>query len=91
MEVSTLGTTPAPVTPSPVGKRQVLMALFASVAGWSLDIFDLFLILFVAPTIGPLFFPTSNPVLSLAGVYAGFAISGIVRPLGRCILRFVCR
>ena len=58
------------------------MALFASVAGWSLDIFDLFLLLFVAPTIGPLFFPTGNPVLSLAGVYAGFAISGIVRPLG---------
>jgi MFS family permease len=58
------------------------MALFASVAGWSLDIFDLFLLLFVAPTIGPLFFPSGNPVLSLAGVYAGFAISGIVRPLG---------
>ena len=31
------------------------MALFASTAGWSLDLFDLFLLLFVAPTIGSLF------------------------------------
>ena len=72
----------SPLTPTSAGKKQILVALFASVAGWSLDIFDLFLLLFVAPTIGPLFFPAENPVLSLAGVYAGFAVSGIVRPLG---------
>ena len=84
MEVSGSATavTAGPATPAPVGKTQILMALFSSVAGWSLDIFDFILLLFVAPTIGPLFFPTGNPVLSLAGVYAGFAISGIVRPLG---------
>ena len=75
MEASISAAAPSPGTPKPVGKTQILMALFASVAGWSLDIFDLFLLLFVAPTIGPLFFPTGNPVLSLAGVYAGFAIS----------------
>jgi MFS family permease len=81
MEASMPGTAAAPA-PKAVGKTQILVALFASVAGWSLDIFDFILLLFVAPTIGPLFFPATNPVLSLAGVYAGFAISGIVRPLG---------
>ncbi|MGO9122673.1 MAG: MFS transporter [Desulfomonilaceae bacterium] len=84
METSASGTSTdtSRLTPTSAGKKQILVALFASVAGWSLDIFDLFLLLFVAPTIGPLFFPAENPVLSLAGVYAGFAISGIVRPLG---------
>jgi len=72
-------------TPSPVSQKQILMALFASTAGWSLDLFDLFLLLFVAPTIGALFFPASIPTLSFAGVYAAFATSCVVRPLGSIV------
>lgn len=65
--------------------KQIIMALSASVLGWSLDLFDLFLLLYVAPTIGALFFPADIPTLSLAGVYAAFATSAIVRPLGSVV------
>jgi MFS family permease len=68
-----------------IHRKQILMALFASTAGWSLDLFDLFLLLFVAPTIGALFFPTNVPTLSLAGVYAAFATSCVVRPIGSIV------
>ncbi|MGO9017898.1 MAG: MFS transporter [Syntrophobacteraceae bacterium] len=66
-------------------KKQIIMALFASVAGFSLDLFDLFLLLYVAPTIGKLFFPAVIPTLSLAGAYAAFATSCVVRPLGSIV------
>lgn len=84
MTESVMRTEQKPAT-SQVGNRQIIMALVASTAGWSLDLFDLFLLLYVAPTIGALFFPASIPTLSLAGVYAAFAISCIVRPLGSII------
>ena len=35
-------------------------AIIASLLGWSLDLFDLFILLYVAPVIGALFFPASN-------------------------------
>ncbi|WP_003542224.1 MFS transporter [Desulfotomaculum nigrificans] len=68
-----------------VTKRQVAVATVASVFGWSLDLFDLFLILYVAPTVGALFFPSKIPTLSLASVFASFAISVLIRPLGSAI------
>jgi MFS transporter, MHS family, proline/betaine transporter len=40
-----------------VDNRQVLGAVIASCFGWALDLFDLFILLFVAPVIGSLFFP----------------------------------
>ncbi len=68
-----------------VSRRQMINASIASLLGWSLDLFDLFILLFVAPEIGRLFFPTSIPTLSLAAVYASFAITLIMRPLGSAI------
>ncbi|MGG1599462.1 MFS transporter [Paenibacillus naphthalenovorans] len=68
-----------------VSRRQMINASIASLLGWSLDLFDLFILLFVAPEIGKLFFPTSIPTLSLAAVYASFAITLIMRPLGSVI------
>lgn len=65
-----------------VTRGQVASALAASLFGWSLDLFDLFIILYLAPTIGPLFFPSSVPTLSLAGVYGAFAVTLLMRPLG---------
>jgi len=73
-------------TEGAVSKKQIVMALFASVSGWSLDLFDLFLLLYMAPTLGKLFFPATIPTLSLAGVYAAFATSCVVRPLGSMYL-----
>ncbi|SAK67544.1 general substrate transporter [Caballeronia calidae] len=64
---------------------QVAVAVMASCLGWALDLFDLFVVLFVAPVIGHLFFPSSNPMFSLAAVYASFAVTLLMRPLGSAI------
>ncbi|WP_020201282.1 MFS transporter [Cupriavidus sp. WS] len=65
--------------------RQVLGAVTASCMGWALDLFDLFILLFVAPVIGKLFFPSQHAMLSLAAVYASFAVTLLMRPLGSAI------
>src|SRR5438067_9636552 len=62
--------------------RHVLKAVAASCVGWSLDLYDLFILLFVAPVIGKLFFPSTHPMLSLAAVYASFGVTLLMRPLG---------
>src|SRR6202162_1494436 len=72
-------------TASPVASRQMRNAIIASVLGWSLDLFDLFILLYVAPVIGALFFPSSVPTLSLAAVYASFAVTLFMRPVGSAI------
>jgi MFS transporter, MHS family, proline/betaine transporter len=68
-----------------VGNRQLVTALIASVLGWSLDLFDLFTLLYVAPVVGDLFFPSSQPTLSLAAVYASFAVTLLMRPVGSAV------
>jgi MFS family permease len=79
----------APVIQAPPAEylpaRKALLAAFASTFGWALDLFDLFILLYVAPIIGRLFFPSSTPTLSLAAVYASFAVALLVRPLGSAI------
>ncbi len=57
----------------------------ASLFGWGLDLFDLFILLYVAPIVGRLFFPADAPMLSLAGAYASFAVTLLIRPLGSAI------
>jgi MFS family permease len=69
----------------PAGTRQMRNAVVASVLGWSLDLFDLFILLYVAPVIGALFFPSSVPTLSLAAVYASFAVTLLMRPVGSAV------
>jgi MFS family permease len=66
-------------------KRQATNAMIASLLGWSLDLFDLFILLYVAPVLGKLFFPSSNPTLSLAAVYASFAVTLLMRPVGSAV------
>ncbi len=68
-----------------VSNRQMVSATAASLLGWSFDLYDLFILLYVTPTIGKLFFPTTNPTLSLAAVYASFAVTLLMRPLGSAI------
>jgi len=65
--------------------RKVLTAAFASTFGWALDLFDLFILLYVAPIVARLFFPSDSPTLSLAAVYASFAVALLVRPIGSAI------
>jgi MFS family permease len=68
-----------------VTDRQRLLAVLASCFGWSLDLFDLFILLYVAPVIGKLFFPSDHPTLSLAAVYASFTVTLLMRPVGSAI------
>jgi MFS transporter, MHS family, proline/betaine transporter len=69
----------------PESNRHVLGAVIASCIGWSLDLFDLFILLFVAPVIGRLFFPSEHAMLSLAAVYASFGVTLLMRPLGSAL------
>ncbi|MGO9702366.1 MAG: MFS transporter [Xanthobacteraceae bacterium] len=69
----------------PIGKRQMITAIVASSLGWSLDLFDLFILLYVAPVVGKLFFPSTQPTLSLAAVYASFAVTLLMRPFGSAL------
>src|SRR5580698_9856709 len=66
-------------------RRQATNAMIASLLGWSLDLFDLFILLYVAPVVGALFFPSSAPTLSLAAVYASFAVTLLMRPVGSAV------
>lgn len=66
----------------PSHSRRLWSASFASIAGFAFDLYDLFILLFVAATIGPLMFPAESATLSLAAVYASFAVSLFMRPLG---------
>jgi MHS family proline/betaine transporter-like MFS transporter len=68
-----------------VSTHQVVKAAVASVFGWALDLFDLFIILYLAPYIGANFFSSRSPMLSLAAVYAAFAVSLVMRPAGSAL------
>jgi MHS family proline/betaine transporter-like MFS transporter len=70
---------------APAGRRQMINAVIASVLGFSLDLFDLFILLYVAPVVGALFFPSSLPTLSLTAVYASFAVTLLMRPIGSAL------
>jgi MFS family permease len=61
---------------------QTITAAMAALFGWGLDLFDLFILLYVAPVVGKLFFPADSPMLSLAGAYAAFAVTLLMRPVG---------
>lgn len=70
---------------APFDRRQTVNAIIASLLGWALDLFDLFILLYVAPVVGALFFPSHIPTLSLAAVYASFAVTLLMRPIGSAI------
>src|SRR5919202_3123019 len=66
-------------------ERHMRSAIIASVLGWALDLFDLFILLYVAPVLGEAFFPSHYPTLSLAAVYASFAVTLLMRPVGSAV------
>ena len=59
-----------------------MAAVAFSSLGWAFDLFDLFILLYVAPILAKVFFPSGNTMLSLAGVYAAFTATLVMRPLG---------
>lgn len=66
-------------------RRETVRAGSASTLGWAMDLHDLMLILYIAPVIAPLFFPSESETLALAGVYASFAVSLVMRPVGSAV------
>ncbi|WP_343315483.1 MFS transporter [Brucella sp. BE17] len=75
----------ATVGTSPKERKQIVSAITSSLLGWSLDLYDLFILLYVAPVIGQLFFPSTHATWSLAAVYASFAVTLLMRPIGSAI------
>ncbi|NDF30178.1 MAG: MFS transporter, partial [Nitrososphaeria archaeon] len=56
-----------------------------SFLGWSLDGYDIVLMLLVIPSISQLFFPSGNPVFSIIATFASYTVTLIMRPLGSVI------
>ena len=70
----------APVLALP--PRQRIYAVAVSCLGWAFDLFDLFILLYVAPILAHVFFDSSRQMLSLAAVYGAFTATLIMRPVG---------
>jgi MFS family permease len=59
--------------------------VIGSFFGWSLDGYDIVLMLLVIPSISQLFFPSENPVFSIIAAFASYTVTLIMRPLGSVI------
>ena len=62
--------------------RQQKSIVFGSWLGWSLDGYDLVLMLLVIPLISILFFPAEDPTFALLATFAAYIITLIMRPFG---------
>jgi len=70
--------------------RNILLSLtiaqkkiaLGSFLGWSLDGYDIVLMLLVIPSISQLFFPSEDPVFSILATFASYTVTLIMRPLG---------
>ena len=62
--------------------KQQKSIVFGSWLGWSLDGYDLVLMLLVIPLISILFFPAEDPTFSLLATFAAYIITLIMRPFG---------
>lgn len=62
--------------------RQMVFAVAFSCFGWAFDLFDLFILLYIAPILAHVYFGSADSMLSLAGVYAAFTATLLMRPLG---------
>ncbi len=70
------------VPPPALTQRQVTAAIAFSALGWAFDLFDLFILLYVAPVLAKAFFPAGRQMLSIAGIYAAFTATLVMRPVG---------
>jgi MFS family permease len=62
--------------------RQQKTVVLGSWLGWSLDGYDLVLMLLVIPLISELFFPLANPTFAILATFAVYVITLIMRPFG---------
>lgn len=73
---------PAHASDLVLSPRQRAYAVAVSCLGWAFDLFDLFILLYVAPILAHAFFDSSNQMLSLAAVYGAFTATLVMRPVG---------
>jgi metabolite-proton symporter len=79
-----------PLTVDEVDQSTRLRALFSSAIGSAVEWYDYFLYGTMAGIIfGPLFFPSSDPAVSLALSFASFALAFLVRPIGGIIFSHI--
>src|SRR5574341_2503022 len=64
------------------GQKTIVAGSFL---GWSLDGYDIVLMLLVISSVSPIFFPSEDPIISLLGTYASYSITLIMRPFGAAI------
>lgn len=64
------------------GQKAVVVGSFL---GWSLDGYDIVLMLLVIPSVSQLFFPSEDPIFSLLAAFASYTATLIMRPLGAAI------
>lgn len=62
--------------------KQQKAVVFGSWLGWSLDGYDLVLMLLVIPSVSQLFFPSEDPTFSLLATFATYIVTLIMRPVG---------
>jgi len=62
--------------------KEQKITVLGSWLGWSLDGYDLVLMLFVISSVNQLLFPTRDPTLSLLATFATYTVALIMRPLG---------
>ena len=65
-----------------VAQKKIAIGSFL---GWSLDGYDIVLMLLVVPSISQLFFPSEDPVFSILATFASYTVTLIMRPLGSVI------
>ena len=65
-----------------VAQKKIAIGSFL---GWSLDGYDIVLMLLVIPSISQLFFPSDDPVFSILATFASYTVTLIMRPLGSVI------
>ena len=62
------------------------MQIAAATIGNALEWFDILIYAYFAVTIAGVFFPNSNPVVSLLLTFASFGLSYVARPVGAIVL-----
>jgi MFS family permease len=62
--------------------KQQKTVVLGSWLGWSLDGYDLVLMLLVIPLISELFFPLANPTFAILATFAAYVVTLIMRPFG---------
>jgi len=78
------------LTADDIDKSTRLRALFSSAIGGVVEWYDYFLYGTMAGIIfGPLFFPATDPTVSLALSFASFALAFVVRPIGGIIFSHI--